>query len=162
ANETASGWQTATFATPVAVTANTVYVASYHLNNGHYGFASNYFGSSGVDNGPLHALANGTSANGVYRYTSTSADPNQTYNSANSGVALVYTTSTTDTTPPVVTSVSPAGGSTSVDINANVVATFSEALDASSIGGSTFELRDSANSLVSAAVTYNAATKTAT
>src|SRR5690606_16711006 len=30
ANETASGWQQVTFATPVAVTANTTYVASYY------------------------------------------------------------------------------------------------------------------------------------
>ena len=36
ANETASGWQQVSFATPVAVTANTVYIASYHTNIGHY------------------------------------------------------------------------------------------------------------------------------
>ena len=35
-NETASGWQQANFATPVAITANTVYVASYHAPNGGY------------------------------------------------------------------------------------------------------------------------------
>ena len=33
-NETASGWQQANFATPVAITANTVYVASYHTKVG--------------------------------------------------------------------------------------------------------------------------------
>ena len=35
-SETASGWQQVNFATPVAITANTVYVASYHTNVGHY------------------------------------------------------------------------------------------------------------------------------
>src|SRR5262245_34195043 len=30
--ETASGWQEMTFATPVAITANTIYVASYHTD----------------------------------------------------------------------------------------------------------------------------------
>ena len=35
-NETASGWQQVLFATPVAIASNTVYVASYHANNGHY------------------------------------------------------------------------------------------------------------------------------
>ena len=34
-SETASGWQQVTFATPVAITANTVYVASYHSNKGY-------------------------------------------------------------------------------------------------------------------------------
>ena len=34
--ETATGWQQATFATPVAITANTTYVASYYAPNGRY------------------------------------------------------------------------------------------------------------------------------
>ena len=38
-NETASGWQQVNFATPAAITANTVYVASYHAPNG--GYAAN-------------------------------------------------------------------------------------------------------------------------
>ena len=33
--ESASGWQQVNFATPVAITANTVYVASYHATVGH-------------------------------------------------------------------------------------------------------------------------------
>ena len=35
-NETATGWQQANFASPVAVTAGTTYVASYLAPNGHY------------------------------------------------------------------------------------------------------------------------------
>ena len=35
-NETASGWQELDFTSPVAVTAGTTYVASYHTNAGHY------------------------------------------------------------------------------------------------------------------------------
>ena len=72
--ETASGWQQVNFTTPVAITANTVYVASYHANTGHYSVNSNYFASAGVDNAPLHALANGVSGgNGVYAYGASSA-----------------------------------------------------------------------------------------
>ena len=67
-NETTSGWQQVNFTTPVSITANTVYVASYHTNTGHYSINTNYFASSGVDNAPLHALANGVSGgNGVYQ-----------------------------------------------------------------------------------------------
>ena len=34
--ETTSGWQQVNFTTPVAITASTVYVASYHAGSGHY------------------------------------------------------------------------------------------------------------------------------
>ncbi len=61
-NETASGWQQVTFATPVAVTANTVYVASYLAPNGRYAVDERFFAAKGVDNPPLHALANGVGA----------------------------------------------------------------------------------------------------
>ena len=45
-NETASGWQYVAFATPVAITAGTTYVASYHTNSGHYSVSRSYFGSA--------------------------------------------------------------------------------------------------------------------
>src|SRR6266850_401615 len=53
--ETATGWQQVNFGTPVAITANTIYVASYHTNVGRYAASPNYF-KTGVDNAPLHAL----------------------------------------------------------------------------------------------------------
>jgi hypothetical protein len=89
--ETASGWQQVTFATPVSITANTVYVASYHANNGHYSFNTNYFSVNGVDNPPLHALANGVSGgNGVYAYGSSSIFPKGTWNACNYWVDVVW------------------------------------------------------------------------
>lgn len=54
--ETASGWQQVNFAMSVAISANTVYVASYHATGGHYSADQNFFATSGVDRGPLHAL----------------------------------------------------------------------------------------------------------
>ena len=90
-NETASGWQQANFSTPVAIAANTVYVVSYHANNGHYGADQGYFATTGVDNPPLHALANGVSGgNGVYAYGTSSVFPNQTWNTANYWVDVVF------------------------------------------------------------------------
>jgi hypothetical protein len=89
--ETASGWQQVNFATPVSITANTVYVASYHANNGHFSFTDNYFSVNGVDNPPLHALANGVSGgNGVNAYGSTSVFPTQTWNARNYWVDMVW------------------------------------------------------------------------
>src|SRR4029077_16062503 len=46
-NETASGWQQVQFADPVPISANTVYVASYHTYTGHWAMDQNYFTSSG-------------------------------------------------------------------------------------------------------------------
>jgi len=89
--ETASGWQQVLFSSPVSITANTVYVASYHALNGHYGINLNYFATTGVDSPPLHALANGVSGgNGVYAYGSTSLFPNQTYNASNYWVDVLF------------------------------------------------------------------------
>lgn len=68
-DETPTGWQHATFASPVPINANTTYVASYHTETGHYSFDSNYFSNSGFDNPPLHALRDGVDGpNGVYVY----------------------------------------------------------------------------------------------
>jgi hypothetical protein len=88
--ETASGWQQVAFASPIAITANTVYVVSYHSNVGRYAYTSGYFASVGVDNGPLHALKNGVSGgNGVYRYGAV-AFPNLSFNSTNYWVDVVF------------------------------------------------------------------------
>jgi hypothetical protein len=89
-NETASGWQQVNFASPVSITANTIYVASYHTDVGHYSGDQNYFASAGVDNPPLHALANGVSPDGVYAYGSASIFPTGTYLSTNYWVDVSF------------------------------------------------------------------------
>jgi len=156
-NETASGWQTAMFSAPVAIDANTIYVASYHLTTGHYAFTSNFFASSGVDNGPLHALASSISPNGVFRYASTGGFPNSTYQAANYWVDVVFETAIVDTTPPTVTATDPSALAV-VAPPAQVAATFSEALNPSTVSNATFELRNGSNTLVSGTASYNAAT----
>jgi hypothetical protein len=89
--ETASGWQQVLFSSPITITANTVYVASYHANNGHYSADLNFFATTGVDRPPLHALANGVSgSNGVYAYGSTSLFPTQTYFATNYWVDVIF------------------------------------------------------------------------
>jgi len=163
-NETASGWQQVTFATPVAINANVVYVASYFAPNGHYAGDYDYFATSGVDRPPIHLLRNGESGgNGLYTYSSTSTFPASTYRSTNYWVDVVFTTNASaDTTAPTVSSRAPAAGATGVSTTTQVSATFSEAMDAATIGASTFELRNAANALVAATVTYDAASRTAT
>jgi hypothetical protein len=164
-SETASGWQQVNFSTPVAVTANTVYVASYFAPSGHYAGDNNFFAGAGVDNAPVHLLQSGVNGgNGVYAYGSSSSYPSSSYASTNYWVDVVFTLAAAgpDTTPPTVSSTSPADATTGVSASASVTATFSEALDISTVGTNTFELRNAANTLVSSSVSYDAASRTAT
>ena len=97
-SETASGWQQALFAAPVAIASNTVYMASYHANSGHYSADVDYFYGKGMDSPPLHALATGVSGvNGVYAYGANSVFPNQTWNAANYWVDVVFQAGSTPT-----------------------------------------------------------------
>jgi hypothetical protein len=71
-------------------------------------------------------------------------------------------TTVADTTPPTVSAISPAAGTTTVSPTANVTATFSEVMDATTISASTFELRDPSGAVVPAVVTYNTSNRVAT
>ncbi len=89
--ETASGWQQVNFSSPVAITANTTYLASYFAPVGHYSYSISYFAGAASDAPPLHFLQDGTDgSNGVYSYTSTSGFPNSTYASSNYWVDVAY------------------------------------------------------------------------
>jgi hypothetical protein len=95
-SEAASGWQQANFSTPVAITAGTVYTASYHMTVGHYSADKNYFASGGVDTPPLHALQDGVNgANGVFAYGNSSVFPNSGFASSNYWVDVVFLPSAT-------------------------------------------------------------------
>ena len=91
--ESASGWQQVTLPTPVSVTANTTYVASYHAPVGRYAFNSAYFTAEYVK-APLRGLASGVSGgNGVYKYgASGSGVPTRTSNANNYWVDVVFDT----------------------------------------------------------------------
>lgn len=67
-----------------------------------------------------------------------------------------------DTTAPTVTATSPASGSTGVAAAANVTATFSEAMNASTVTSSTFTLQAGSSTPVPAVVAYDSANNVAT
>ncbi len=93
-NETSSGWQTLVLATPVNITANTTYIASYLAPSGHFSMTRPGFDSA-VTNGPLTALANGstTLGNGVFANGSTTIFPSNTYAATNYGVDVLFSPS---------------------------------------------------------------------
>jgi Domain of unknown function (DUF4082)/Bacterial Ig domain len=86
--ETASGWQQMNFATPVSISANTTYIASYHTS-GFYSDDRNYF-TNAYTSGSLTALADGSSGgNGVYLYGS-GGFPTNSYQASNYWVDVVF------------------------------------------------------------------------
>ena len=64
--ESASGWQTRTLTTPVALTAGTAYVVSYTSPTGRVSKTTNFYTSGSYTQGPLSAPR---AQNGRYRYT---------------------------------------------------------------------------------------------
>ncbi|GEM_PF-430190 len=153
--ESNSGWQTLTFPGAVAVTGGTQYVVSYFAPNGHYAATPQFF-TAPLVSGPLTA---GTS-NGLYAYGSSSTFPRSTFAATNYWVDPVFKTGAPpDTTPPTVTSTTPLGGSTSVPTTAHPSATFSEAVDQSTVA---FTLKSSGGASVNGTTTYDGATRTAT
>ncbi|HMP82876.1 MAG TPA: DUF4082 domain-containing protein, partial [Verrucomicrobiota bacterium] len=155
-NETASGWQEQALSTPVAIDANTTYVVSYHAPNGRYSVNGTYFSSSGFENYPLRALADGEEGGNALAKYGPSSFPDTTFNAANYWVDIVFVEDLTpDTTPPQITSVSPPNGASSVSLGSSLVVNFNEAVASTTINTNTIQLRNPSNDLVPATVSYN-------
>lgn len=100
------GWKTLTFALPVAITANTVYVVSYYAPVGQYAVNTSYFTANRF-NYPLTGLASTPEqANGLFRYgvqsNTTPVMPNNSFNASNYWV------------DPVFSNTAPGGGAAAV------------------------------------------------
>jgi hypothetical protein len=151
--ESATGWQELDFTAPVAISAGTTYVVSYHTDAGHYEVTNNGL-TSDVTNGPLTALAGG----GVYAYGSANVFPTDSFMASNYWVDVVFSQSG-GTTPPTVTTVTPSDGATGVAASAAPTATFSQAVVPSTV---TFTLKTSGGTSVPGTVTFNAGNTVAT
>ena len=87
--ETATGWQTLTFSSPVAIRAGQSYIASYTAPNGRYSANQFYFERTGVSSAPLSAPPTGSSSpNGVYN--AGPGFPSATYRGGNYWVDVVF------------------------------------------------------------------------
>jgi|GEM_PF-4650301 len=159
-DESASGWQTLTFASPVAVRPGATYIASYYAPHGHYSADGAFFASGGAGTGPITALADSSSGgNGVYAYAPASAFPSNSYNATNYWVDAVFDAAGVPTGPQTVTGTTPEASAAGVADTVAPTATFSAALDPASLH---FVLTDAAGTGVPAVVTYDAASRTAT
>ena len=139
------------------MTAGTAYVVSYYSASGDYAFQQGFF-QSAYEGSPLTAPADAAgSPNGVFRYGA--GFPTQTFQASNYWADVVFVPA--DTTAPTVESVIPASDAAGVARDTVVAVMFSEPLDPASLTSSTFRLRDANGTVIPAAVSYDAATRTA-
>ena len=105
---------------------------------------------------PSAALAEGTA------YTATITTGAKATDGTPLASAVSWTFSTQSPLGPTVTATSPANGATGVSPGSALTATFSAAMDASTITSSTVQLLTPSSAVVPATVTYNATTRVAT
>lgn len=108
-SETASGWQTASFSSPVTLTAGASYVVSYHTSVGRYVSTEQFSGTSSSS-----SLTVPSSNVGVYSYSASSTFPTQSWHSSQYWVDLTFsrTASTPASATPVQSSPTNASAST--------------------------------------------------
>ncbi len=112
-DESATGWQSVRFATPVPITPHTTYVASYHAPAGGYAFDGGYFAADATSrDGSLHAPAG---ANGVFTYSAAPIFPTSTFNSTNYWVDVMYATDISATEAAAFTIATSSTGSSATD-----------------------------------------------
>jgi hypothetical protein len=94
--ETGTGWQTVSFPTPVAIQADTTYVAAYFSSLGNYTSTAGYFDEPET-NDPLTGLADGTDGpNGLYAYADDDpVFPVASYQQSNYWVDVLFSNSST-------------------------------------------------------------------
>jgi hypothetical protein len=154
-SESSTGWQTLTFPSPVAVSAGTTYVASYTAPNGHYA-ADPWFAAYSAWTAPPLAAPRNFEADGNGVYGNPGSFPGSSYQNTNYYVDVLFTPSAS--TPPQVTSVTPAAGAQYVPVTTAPRAVFNKAVDGSTLQ---FTLK-TGGAPVTGAASYDSATKTAT
>jgi Domain of unknown function (DUF4082)/Fibronectin type III domain len=107
-NESAYGWQQVSFASPVAIQANTVYVVSFSTGGGYFGISTGFFTSGGVTNGPLSALP-GSVSGGDGVYNRGGAFPSVNGNGMNFWTDVAFTPSSTGGGVPAASPVKGSG-----------------------------------------------------
>jgi hypothetical protein len=153
--ESGSGWQSLTFSPPVAVVAGTTYVASYTAPNGHYAADPWAFAYSGFSAPPLSAPRTYESGgNGVHG--AAGRFPSSSYQAANYYVDVLFDSART--TPPNVTSTSPAPNALYQPVSTHPTATFNKPVNPSTLQ---FTLADGGAAVPGSAF-YDTTTRVAT
>ena len=142
-----------------AMNATTINTTNFTLKQGSTAVAGTvaYSGTTATFT-PSSVLA----ANMVYTGTITTGAKDVAGNAIASAYTWSFTTAAavvTDVTPPTVLTIVPASGATSIAVNSNVTATFSEAMNASTISASTFTLKQGTTA-IAGSISYSGNTAT--
>lgn len=157
-NESATGWQTLIFDTPVNVTAGTTYTASYSMF-GAYIATGSYFTTTPTDTGVLTTLATnqsddiGWTGNGVYA-AGDNVYPTNSYNGSNYWADAVFVRQG-EVVAPTVDSTTPSANATGVSISQPVIAQFNTALNESYINNTTVKLEDTQGNPISSSIAFD-------
>jgi len=160
-NETASGWQSMTFANPVQISANTTYLVSYYDPDGHYADDTDLFDwarNTPPLTAPRAVYTAPVSGNGVF-HAGGAGFPTSTYHGTSYGVDVIFDTTQPSGSPPAVTSVTPYPGSSSNPVSVAPTATFSKPVVP---GTGSFTLTDSSGNTVPGTVTFDSTDTIAT
>jgi hypothetical protein len=156
-NETASGWQTLKFSSPVKVDGGTTYVASYYAPSGNYA-SDNWMLAKDWKSGPLTApRSTSANGNGLFKYVNGGGFPDESFDAANYYVDVTFGVS--GDLPPTVTGTTPVDGAASVPTATHPSAVFSKALKPSSVE---FTLTPSGGTAVAGTAAYDAGEKRVT
>lgn len=154
-NETATGWQTAMFPTPVDVVAGLTYTVSYTAPKGGYALDLWHWPYKSLASTPLNvANAIGSAAPGVFG--SAGGFPTSTYQDSNYYVDALFAPA--DAVPLRLASRTPVDGATAVALDAPVTVTFNRPVLADSVA---ITVTDPDGRPVDGTVSYDAATRTA-
>ncbi|HLI32589.1 MAG TPA: N,N-dimethylformamidase beta subunit family domain-containing protein, partial [Solirubrobacteraceae bacterium] len=111
-----AGWEQVDFPSPVQIEAHRTYIAGYFAPHGHYSADPYYFysppatGSATLGSPPLQAVqATSQSSNGLYLYTSSPAEPTESYNATNYWVDPLFTPAALPGVPTAIAAAPQAG-----------------------------------------------------
>ena len=111
-NVTSAGWQEALFVHPVLISADSIYVASYHTASGRYASTSGGL-TNAISKGALTALGDSAAGgNGLYSYGNSPTFPANSYKATNYWVDVVFTNDTAHTYTFKLISVTDSAGNT--------------------------------------------------
>ncbi|WP_052676720.1 DUF4082 domain-containing protein [Microbacterium trichothecenolyticum] len=153
ATESATGWQTARFSSPVPIIAGQTYTVSYTAPQGGYAYQERYWPYNARPSSPVK-VTSATGANTAGVYGVAGQFPTSTWSDANYFVDVEFTKS--DTSPLRIQLRTPGAGAASVALDAPVTATLTRPATPESVG---LTIKDPSGATVPGTVTYDSATR---
>ncbi len=151
--ESATGWQTAQFSSPVPIIAGQTYTVSYTAPQGGYAYQERYWPYNARPSSPVKVTsATGVNTAGVYGQPG--QFPTSTWSEANYFVDVEFTKS--DTSPLRIQLRTPGAGAASVALDAPVTATLTRPATPESVG---LTIKDPSGTTVPGTVTYDETTR---